>query len=178
MRRRAKKSHRGTKHRPGGSGASHDDPLRSAGSRKFLRHLDRELQRFSARVAAMEDRAGRAEISDGGDLMVAVELLHRETLLLRAEIQEFLASGNRGADEMIDQVEDSWEQLRESFDEIRESLMLESTFFSATPPPEDGEEDDEGSFDESSPWDSEYSHLDFEAEEQLDIHPPRLGPKR
>lgn len=165
-------------HLPSRRSLTEPGELPSSGSRRrFLRHLDRELQRFSNRVSSLEEKAARAEVSDGGDLMIAVEALHRETLLLRAEIQEFLTHGGRSLEEMIDYAEETWEQLRDSLAELRENLMPWPPF---TPHPTLGlgEESDEESPDEPWTWDADEEESDVTRQPPPEVHPPRIGPKR
>lgn len=176
MRRRAGRSPRSSNHQPRRSDEESGSFPGSAGSGKFLKHVDRELQLFRDRVASLEEKASRAEISDGGDLMIAVELLHRETLLLRAEIREFLAMGGRSAEMMIDHVEGTWQQLRESFDELEENLAPWPPI-TVLPTSENDDDGEEESFDESLNWNEDEPEIDLATEPHQEVHPPRIGPK-
>ena len=93
--------------------------------KRHLKHLDRRLQLFGAKVEALEDRVSRLSDDSDAELVLAVDALHRETLLLRAEIRDFLASGGRTVPEMTEYAEESWEQLREMYKEIKENLASE-----------------------------------------------------
>jgi hypothetical protein len=177
MRRRAGRSTHSSNRQPR---QSDEDPVSfpgSAGTGRFLKHIDRELQQFTDRVASLEEKASRAEVSDGGDLMSAVELLHRETHLLRAEIREFLATGGRSAETMIDHVEETWQQLRESFDELEENLAPWPAI-TVLPTSEYDDDGEEESFDELPNWDDDEPEIDLATESGQEVHPPRIGPKR
>ncbi|MGB6337034.1 MAG: hypothetical protein WBG93_01315 [Thermoanaerobaculia bacterium] len=108
--------------------------------------------------------------------MIAVELLHRETLLLRAEIREFLAMGGRSAEMMIDHVEGTWQQLRESFDELEENLAPWPPI-TVLPTSENDDDGEEESFDESLNWNEDEPEIDLATEPHQEVHPPRIGPK-
>ena len=67
----------------------------SGEGRRFLKRLDRRLQRFGHEIDRLEARAGRLDDNDDADLVLAVESLRREALVLRAEIREQLAGARR-----------------------------------------------------------------------------------
>ncbi len=150
-------------------------PSGSGEGRRFLKHLDRRLQRFSSRIDSLEERANRLSADADNDLILAVESLHRETLLLRAEIREHLAGGPRGLDEMTEYAEESWDQLREAFEELKQNLgPARPTAKPASRRRVERDEEDEElwTLDETE-W------LDAGQEwASPEIHPPRLGPKR
>lgn len=147
----------------------------SSDGRRFLKHLDRRLQRFSSQIDSLEGRASRLANDDDADLILSVESLHRETLLLRAEIREHLASGNRSLADMTEYAEESWEQLRDTFEELKETLEPEDEVSRSAGPSESsvGEDvDSEWELDEGE-W------MDVEDERAAsEVHPPRVGPKR
>ncbi len=165
---------------------------RPKSNRKHLKELDRELQRFIARITNLESRLGRERSNDGADLALEGEELHREALLLRAEIREALATGRADLETVVDGVDSSWEQLLETFDELKETLgprHAEKTRRSAREPEAsytDSPRDEEESFDLGGLGDDEDLDLedeDLDAEdpdfvESKRIHRPRTGPKR
>lgn len=147
----------------------------SGEGRRFLKHLDRRLQRFSSRIDTLEERANRLSADTDNDLILAVESLHRETLLLRAEIREHLAGGPRALEEMTEYAEESWDQLREAFEELKENLgpAKASARHSSRRPTVTDEDDGE-------PWTSDDTEWLDPGQEwgSTEVHPPRLGPKR
>ena len=160
--------------------SGHDGRPRS--NRKYLKELDRELQRFISRVAALEAKLTRDESNERADFILESEELHREALLLRAEIREALASGRADLDHVVDTIDDSWEQLLETLEELRGGLQPERPEKPrpSTPPVEeelvldDRDEDrdlDMGDFEDD---DFEFSS----GSESNRIHRPRTGPKR
>lgn len=165
----------------------------SGGDRRFLKQLDRQLSRFSRKVDALEKAVGRTVTDEGGDTLVEVEMLQREVLLLRAEIREYLARGDRSATGMVEHAEESWDQMCETYEELKSSLNLgrevdevlaEAAAEKRHEPDSDDDEwigdweDEEGAGDgdedaDEDDWDEDdYSYLDAE------VHPPRIGPKR
>lgn len=137
--------------------------------------MDRRLQRFGSQVGFLEQCAGRLSDNDNTDLILAIDSLHRETLLLRAEIRDYLAGGTRSQTEMAEYVEESWKELQETYEELKENLEPDEPLPKPVGPssgPEVEDEEEEGSWDEVEWVDDEQ---DWAASE---IHPPRIGPKR
>lgn len=148
---------------------------RSGEGRRFLKQMDRRLLRFSSQVGFLEECASRLSDDENLDLTLAVESLHREILLLRAEIRDHLAGGQRSLAEMAEYVEESWNELRDTFDELREHLAVEDP--SARPAAsrirtEEEPKDQEWSLDEDD-WADEEDDRGIP-----DVHPPKAGPKR
>lgn len=147
----------------------------SGSAQRFLKHLDRHLVRFAGKITALEERASRLSTEETVDLIVALEELHRETLLLRAEIRERLAGGSRRSAEMLEYAEESWKQLKETFAELKESLEPSHTAptsaFQQISEDDGGEEEDDGWT--SSEWDDQETEI-----VPTEIHPPRVGPRR
>jgi hypothetical protein len=154
-----------------------DSQLKSGSGegRRFLKRLDRRLQRFSHEIDRLEARASRLDDNDDADLVLAVESLRREALVLRAEIREQLAGGGRSLAEMTEYAEDSWQQLRDSYEELKENLEPEELAARSGRPREMSDEDEES--DDWIPDEDEWSEGDDEWETP-DVHPPRVGPKR
>jgi hypothetical protein len=144
-------------------------------ARRFLKHLDRRLQRFSTRIDSLERRANRLSDDDDSDLILAVESLHRETLLLRAEIRERLAGDRQSWVEMTEYAEESWQQLRETFEELKESLAPESSAAKRPAPRADAENNED---EEAWAWDEDEWLEPDHPWTDSGIHPPRPGPKR
>jgi chromosome segregation ATPase len=161
-------------HYPNASLGDSNEISGSGSARRFLKSLDRQLVRFSGKISALEERANRLS-SEEGDLLVTLEELHRETLLLRAEIREHLAAGKRRSAEMMEYAEESWEQLKETLAELKESLGPKKSSGSA--PAKRVLEDDSSEGEED-----EWFAGDWEDEDttglRSEIHPPRVGPRR
>lgn len=154
-------------------------------ARRFLKHLDRRLQKFSSNIDSLEERANRLADMDDPDLILAVESLHRETLLLRAEIREHLAQGNRNHTEMTEYAEESWEQLKDTFEELKQNLDPEDlptrsvTSRSDSEDPEERDTDSDLREDEDEwGWDEDDWTSDDEVWSRSEIHRPKVGPKR
>lgn len=157
------------------SPADRYEAVGSGEARRFLKHLDRRLQRFSNRIDSFEERASRLSDEDDADVILAVESLHRETLLLRAEIREHLARGNQSLAELTEYAEESWAQLKETFEELRVNLEPEET--AARSSGSRRGSDDEGE-DEEWVWDEDEWLDGGEDLAASEVHPPRVGPKR
>lgn len=168
--------HRGKQDGPWTNDDRDSSHSRQESGRKYLKNLDRELQRFSARVAGLETASALDEPIDKADLLQEAEELYRETLLLRSEIREALATKKGTLDDAIESIDDTWEQLRESFEELKESLRpsrneptaLRSTF--------DDEEDRD--LDDLDYEDEPYELELLPEHPERRIHRPRVGPKR
>ena len=159
------KSHRDDRNEIPGSGSA----------RRFLRHLDRHLVRFSGKITALEERANRLSTEESVDLIVTLEELQRETLLLRVEIRERLAGGSLRSAEMMEYAEESWKQLKETFAELKESLEPSHSAATSTYqrfPEFDGSEEEDDDLNSSA--------REERATEVVlpEIHPPRVGPRR
>ena len=133
------------------------------------------MQLFINQIDSLEGRASRLADDDDADLILSVESLHRETLLLRAEIREHLAGGNRSLADMTEYAEECWEQLRDTFEELRETLEPKDEVLSSAGSRE--RSDDDGVDGEWVPDEDEW--IDVEDEwAASEVHPPRVGPKR
>jgi hypothetical protein len=137
--------------------------------------MDRRLQRFGSQVGFLEECISRLSDDDGADLILAIESLHRETLLLRAEIRDYLAGGKRSQAEMAEYVEESWRELQDSLGELKENLQLEEPSSKPAGPSPSSEDEDE---DEDWSWSEEECVDDGDDLNASEIHPPRVGPKR
>jgi predicted nucleic acid-binding Zn-ribbon protein len=112
-----------------------------------LKHLDRHLQRFGGRIDSLRERVDRLSDEEEGDLTLAIESLHRETVGLRAEIREHLSGGKRKSAEMMEYAEEAWDQLRESLAELKENFEPEKTARTRSEGrrrPDDNGEDEDG----------------------------------
>ena len=170
--------------------SAHESRPRS--NRKYLKELDRELQRFITRVAGLEAKLTREGSNERADFVLESEELHREALLLRAEIREALASGRADLDHVVDTIDDSWEQLLETLEELRGGLQPERPEKGRLPVPPVEEEvvSDKPEVDrdfEMKDYDEEEEDYDDYDEDDFDypsgtgpnrIHRPRTGPKR
>jgi uncharacterized phage infection (PIP) family protein YhgE len=150
--------------------------VRSSGEgRRFLKHLDRRLQQLSHQIDSFEKRVTRLSDKNEADLSLAVESLYRETLLLRAEIRGLLAGGGRSLANMTQYAEESWEQLRETFEELKENLEPQEQSTKLSGSRGDSEDSEE---DEAWDWDDEESFAGGDEWVDSEVHPPRAGPKR
>jgi hypothetical protein len=140
----------------------------SSDGRRYLKHLDRRLQRFSSQIDSLEAQASRLEDESDADLILAVESLQRETLLLRAEIREHLAGGSRSLADMTEYADECWEQLRDTFEELKENLEPEDEVSKLAGPIESPDDEDQ---------DEDWTDPDDESSVP-EVHPPRVGPKR
>jgi len=102
--------------------AHRSDKTHPKSGRRYLKDLDRELQRFMARVAGLEVRSAYDDAGEAPNLALEAEEMYREALILRTEIRECLAKGQASRDDVIERINDSWDQLGESFKELRSSL--------------------------------------------------------
>ncbi|MGB5176387.1 MAG: hypothetical protein WBQ30_16745, partial [Thermoanaerobaculia bacterium] len=102
--------------------ANRSDKIHPKSGRRYLKDLDRELQRFLARVAGLEVRSAYDDAGEAPNLALEAEEMYREALILRTEIRECLAKGQASRDDVIESINDSWNQLGESFKELRSSL--------------------------------------------------------
>jgi len=121
----------------------------SGSARRFLKHLDRHLQRFGGRIDSLGERVDHLSNEEEGDLILAIESLHRETVELRAEIREHLTGGKRKSAEMMEYAEEAWDQLRESFAELKENFEPEKTARMRSEGkrrPDDNGEDEDGAW--------------------------------
>ena len=146
--------------------------------RRYLKDLDREIQRFMARVAGVEARSAYYD-SDDPSLILEAEEIYREALMLRNEIRECLATGSGSEAGVVDSINDAWSQLRDSFDELKTSLRPER---SAGAHPLISRGDEEDNFDLDDLEDDDFEN-DLESYPQSTtaerrIHRPRGGPKR
>jgi hypothetical protein len=154
-----------------GPGRSH-----RASGRKHLKDLDRELQLFMARVAGFEASSSRGPSDDNADLVLQCEELYREALMLRAEIRESLTAKGEALEDIIESIDLSWEQLRESFGELKASLRPARPEPARVQPADDtlDLEDDDFEDEDFEDEDFGYSHTGSDGK----VHRPRVGPKR
>jgi len=148
---------------------------RSTSERKYLKELDRQLQRFLARAAGLESAATGGDYAEDADVALAAEDLYRETLLLRTQIRESLINRNAALDELVESFEDSWRQLRESYDELRQRSRPSESLA-----PRREEFDDEEDYDSYDLYfdDEDLNFLTTRNARSGRIHRPRIGPKR
>jgi len=130
----------------GSTAGDQQDIPGSGNARRFLKHLDRHLQRLGSRIDVLRESADRLSNEEERDLISAIESLNRETLGLRAEIREHLTGGKRKPVEMMEYAEEAWDQLRESFTELKESFEPAMTARVRSEgrrrPDDDGEDED------------------------------------
>lgn len=149
--------------------------LGSGSARRYLKHLDRHLQRFSNKIDSLEERANRLSNEEEGDLILDIESLHRETLLLRAEIREHLAGAKRSSAEMMEYAEESWRQLKESFGELKDSFEPKRSVETGLAM---GIRIDDDSLVDRMDWQEDQWPGDDGDVVISEIHPPKSGPKR
>lgn len=147
--------------------------------RKHLKDLDQDLQRFMARVSALEDLTAYDKEHENPNLALEAEEIYREALTLRVEIRECLAAGQASQEGVVESINDSWDQLRVSFDDLRSSVRKDRpgrTHSMKTVSAEDVDLDSE-----------QFDIDDFDDDLEVDlpstgaeirIHRPRGGPKR
>ncbi len=147
--------------------------------RKHLKDLDQELQRFMARVSALEDLTAYDREHEDPNLAVEAEEIYREALTLRVEIRECLATGQASQEGVVESIHDSWNQLRVSFDDLRSSVRKHRpgrthsmTTVGAVDVDLDSEELDIDEFDDDLEVDLPSTGV------EMRIHRPRGGPKR
>ncbi|MEJ2084452.1 MAG: hypothetical protein P8Y44_02075 [Acidobacteriota bacterium] len=148
---------------------------RSNSERKYLKDLERELQQFLAKAAGLESAATGGDYAEDPSLALAAEELYRETLLLRTQIRESLIDGSAPLDEVVENFEDTWRQLRESYDELR--LRLRPGESMAPRRAALDEEEDYDSYDLYFE-DEDLNFLRTPYPRAGRIHRPRIGPKR
>ena len=166
-----------------------DGGARPKGNRKHLKEIDRDLQQLIGRISRLEAHPDREDSGDKADLLLEAEELNREALLLRTEIREALDSGRADLDDVVDGIDDSWEQLHETLEELMESFrpsrQRKRRSRSADLDEDDLEleEDDDENEDEEldlEDLDDDLEDDDFDSTEPEDsrgIHRPRTGPK-
>ena len=157
--------------------SSHKSVQRSG--RRYLKDLDRELQRFMARLAGLEARSTYDDQNELPNLAMEAEEIYRDALILRAEIRDCFAQGNASREDVVERISDSWNQLRESFEELKGTLRQDQPtrvpwITKGTAVNEDLE------FDEI---DDDLMEDDFDYDQpsvadDRRIHRPRGGPKR
>jgi len=157
---------------------SHDKERPKAG-RKYLKDLDRDLQRFMARVAGLEAGEAYNDANEDPGLAVEAEELYREALMLRVEIRDCLAAGRASNKGAVESINDSWNQLSESFDELKASMRRDRPARTHLITRPSNEEDDLDSEDlEYDPYEDDFDLDPPSTTEERKIHRPRGGPKR
>ena len=124
-RKHVDKDHRDRQHDEWVANARGQDRQRPKAGRKYLKELDRDLQRFMARVAGLETGGAYDDSNEDSGLFLEAEELYREALVLRAEIRECLASGKSSNKGVVERIDESWNQLGESFDELKTTLKTD-----------------------------------------------------
>lgn len=179
-----------------------DGGARSKSNRKHLKEIDRDPQRLIGRISRLEAHPEREDSGDKADLLLEAEELHREALLLRTEIREALDSGRADLDDVVDGIDDSWQLLHETLDELIESFRpsrqrksrphaadLDEDELKLELDEDDdeendlmlGESDDDEELDFEDVDDDDFDDDDsdeFSGEDPRRIHRPRTGPKR
>lgn len=147
--------------------------------RKYLKDLDRELQRFMARVAGLEARSTYDDANELPNLAVEAEEIYREALMLRTEIRDCFAQGNASREDVVERIGDSWDQLCESFEELKATLRQDRP---ARVPwiTKDSEVSEDSDFDQIDDdlLDDDFDYDDPSITVDRRIHRPRGGPKR
>ena len=157
---------------------SSHQPVQRSG-RKYLKDLDRELQRFMARVAGLEARSTYDDDNELPNLAVEAEEIYREALMLRAEIRDCFAQGNASREDVVERIGDSWDQLCESFEELKSTLRQDRparAHWITTQP--DINEDLEFDEIDDDLLDDDFDYEQPSATVDRRIHRPRGGPKR
>ena len=160
------------------SAHGHDNERPKAG-RKYLKDLDRDLQRFMARVAGLESGETYDNPDEDPGLALEAEELYREALMLRVEIRDCLAAGRASNKGAVESIHDSWTQLSESFDELKASMQRDRPARTHLITKPAAEEDDLDSEDLDYDLYDDDIELDLPSTpEDRRIHRPRGGPKR
>ena len=159
--------------------AQQGDRSHPKSSRRHLKDLDREIQRFMARVAGLEARSAYDDFGDDPSLVLEAEEIYREALMLRTEIRECLATGGASEVGAVESINDAWSQLQESFDELKASLRPDRSA-SAHPITSNGDEEDDYDLDdlEDDEFESDVESYPRSTTAERRVHRPRGGPKR
>jgi hypothetical protein len=147
--------------------------------RKYLKDLDRELQRFMARVAGLESRSTYDDEHELPNLAVEAEEIYRDALVLRTEIRECFAQGNASRDDVVERIGDSWDQLCDSFEDLKSTLRQDRPArvdWMTTESDEDETLELDKIDDDLLDDDFESAHSSATVDRR--IHRPRGGPKR
>ena len=156
----------------------HARELPKAG-RKYLKELDRDLQRFMARVAGLETGGAYYDSNEDPGLLLEAEELYREALMLRVEIRDCLAAGRASNKGVVESIDESWIQLSESFDELKASLQRDRptrTHLITRPSVQTDDLDlEELDYDL---YEDDFELGSASTPDERRIHRPRGGPKR
>ncbi len=160
-------------------GAHSSERSAARSGKRYLKDLDRELKRFMARVAGLEARSTYDDANELPNLAVEAEEIYREALMLRMEIRSCFAQGNASREDVVERIGDSWDQLCESFEELKSTLRQERParvdWISTGPDVSEDLGFDE--IDDDLPDDDfEYDNPSVIVDRR--IHRPRGGPKR